>query len=169
MKDYIWEEWMSEISGFGGGYEHTCRDMLFAGIKWLEEHPDDDPQIASSPQIFGVIDTQNEDAKDLVDTIVAASGGDCTGAMVHAVMRHLWYIRNRGWEAYKGEMDMRKEHGDKWREVKEQQDKENEERAKEFEGKSVLDMLEESGIEIIDVDSPEEAAREINRRIIGDA
>ena len=35
---YAFTPEMREISGFGGDYEQTCRNMLAAGLRWLDEH-----------------------------------------------------------------------------------------------------------------------------------
>ena len=37
-KEYRHTEDMGEISGFGGGYEKLCQDMLNAGVRILNRH-----------------------------------------------------------------------------------------------------------------------------------
>lgn len=91
---------MGEISGFGGGYEKACQDMLEAGATWLldrsaKAHLD----MKASPQIFGILIPESDDAKALSKVITGAVE-DCTGAMHHAVMLRLGYIAANGWDKY---------------------------------------------------------------------
>lgn len=95
---------MGEISGFGGGYEKTCQDMLEAGVKWLAERyksdTQTDVQMHGYKGIYGILVADSDDAKELEKVVLDASGGDCTGAMHHAVMSRLGYIAKNGWFAY---------------------------------------------------------------------
>lgn len=95
-----WLEEMGEISGFGGGYEETCRKMVLAGIAWLDEHPKADPRFMGNSKIYGVILEDNPDAKALTEVVVGASGGDCTGAMHHASILHCLAYKRLGWDEY---------------------------------------------------------------------
>lgn len=95
---------MGEISGFGGGYEQTCRNMLAAALDWFEAHPDADPQFHGYKGIYGVITEDNADAKALTKAIIDAADNDATGAMHHAVVTHALKIRERGWDWYVAEM-----------------------------------------------------------------
>lgn len=101
---YLFTPGMSEISGFGGGYEQTCRNMVAAGMEWLDSHPDADPQFHGFKGVYGVIADDNPDAKALSDAVVAGSGGDCTGAMHQAAVSHCMFIRKNGWTRYVEEM-----------------------------------------------------------------
>jgi hypothetical protein len=98
--NYEWQEGMGEISGFGGGYEETCRKMLFAGLKWLDDHPDADPKFHGYKGVYGILGDDNEDAKALSEAVIAGSGYDCTGAMHQAVVGHCLFIRENGWDKY---------------------------------------------------------------------
>lgn len=91
---------MGEISGFGGGYEQTCRNMLAAGLEWLDDHPEADPQFRGMEGVYGIIREENDDAKALSEAVVAGADGDCTGAMHQAVISSCLWIRKNGWEAY---------------------------------------------------------------------
>lgn len=102
MKPGEWVEGMGEISGFGGGYEAACRQMLRQGLKWFEEHPNADPQFHGFNGVFGLCMEDNEDAKSLSAAVCA--GVDPTGAMHQAVIGHLFAIRRMGWDAYVAEM-----------------------------------------------------------------
>lgn len=106
---YMFTEAMGEISGFGGGYEQTCRNMLAAGLDWLDEHPNADPRFECFEGIYGVLADDNDDAKALSKVVVAGADGDCTGAMHHAVVSHCLFICKNGWERYVEEMSKREE------------------------------------------------------------
>lgn len=94
------DEMKAEMSGFGGGYEKTCRSMLKAGLKWLEENPGADPKFQGYENIYGVITESNDDAKKLSKAVLDGSGGDCTGAMHQAVIETIFYIKKNGIDKY---------------------------------------------------------------------
>lgn len=91
---------MGEISGFDGGYEDCCQDMLEAGVKWLNEHPNPDLQGHTFKGVYGVMVPESDDARALEGAVLDAAKGEATGAMHHAVMSRLFYIGKNGWEAY---------------------------------------------------------------------
>lgn len=95
-----WTDDMGEISGFGGGYESTCRAMVLAGIEWIDSHPDADPQFKGSRAIFGIIIEDNNDAKALTEAILAPAKGEATGAMHHAAVGHVLAYKRLGWDEY---------------------------------------------------------------------
>lgn len=97
---YLFTDDMSEISGFGGGYEQTCRNMVAAGMEWFDANPEAAPRFKGNESIYGVILEDNEDAKALSAAVVGAADGDCTGAMHQAVISHCFYARKNGWEKY---------------------------------------------------------------------
>lgn len=102
---FEWTEDMHEISGFGGGYERTCRAMVSAGCKWLTENPAVDPQFRGWKGVYGIIAEDNEDAKGLSKAVLDAAGGDCTGAMHQASISHVLAWKRLGsWSAYQSEM-----------------------------------------------------------------
>lgn len=103
---YEFKEGMSEISGFGGTYEETCRKMVKAGLEWFDEHPEADPTFIGYEGIYGVISEDNEDAKNL-SKAVTASIDDCTGAMHQATIGHILHIHKVGWDVYVKEMQKR--------------------------------------------------------------
>jgi len=83
-----------DISGMGGGYEHTCQLMLKAAEEYLEKS-------SVSPKEFGPWGTAKTDnARAFQDTIVKASGNDCTGAMMDAVVGNALYIHAHGRDAW---------------------------------------------------------------------
>lgn len=99
---------MGEISGFGGGYEEACRNMVLAGLQWLDEHPGADPQFHGYKGIYGLISEDNDDAKQISAAMVEASGeSGCTGAMHQATVGHVLHIKEVGWEKYVEEMSER--------------------------------------------------------------
>lgn len=98
---------MGEISGFGGGYEATCRAMVLAGLDWFDEFPDAKPEFHGYKGIYGIIEEDNLEAKALSAAVVAAANGDCTGAMHQAVIGHVMAAHRLGWEGYCAEMRKR--------------------------------------------------------------
>lgn len=98
--DYKHTEDMGEISGFGGGYEATCQQMLHNGVKFLESKTENaDVRVLENPSIFGIVKLEGEDA-DALEAAVMDGIEDCTGAMHHAVMGRLAYINKNGWDKY---------------------------------------------------------------------
>jgi hypothetical protein len=106
-----WTEDMGEISGFGGTYEAGCRAMVFAGMKWCDEHPDADPQFRGFKGVYGVISDENDDAKALtkavIDAPITVDGKEttvgeygATGAMHQAAISHVMFYRAHGWDEY---------------------------------------------------------------------
>ena len=91
-----------DISGMGGGYEATCQAMLISGIKWLKEHPEFTfKNYKSFNGVYGlVVPPETQMAKELDETLLATSQGDCNGAMHHAVISHLAYIQKNGHDAW---------------------------------------------------------------------
>ena len=96
----MYTEDMREISGFGGAYEQTCRDMVIAGVEWLNAHPDEDPKFSHSPAIYGIVNEDNDAAKALSEVVLAVTDGGCSGAMHHASILHILQIKHLGWEKY---------------------------------------------------------------------
>lgn len=91
---------MGEISGFGGGYEGCCQDMLEAGMKWLAAHPDAKLEGHTFSGVFGIFTAEGEEAKAMEAAVLEAAKGESTGAMHHAVMSRLFWIAKNGWPAY---------------------------------------------------------------------
>jgi len=104
MAKYEWTEDMGEISGFGGGYEATCRAMMIAGLDWLEANPDKKPQFHGYKGVTGICVEDNDAAKELSDAVVKAANGDCTGAMHQYTIAHALRANHVGWDAYCTEM-----------------------------------------------------------------
>lgn len=104
---YPFTDDMDEISGFGGGYEEACRLMVRAGLEWMDAHPEADPRYRGFKGLFGLMTDDNEDAKAL-DAAILAACPDCTGAMHHAAVNVVMYVRKNGWEEYQKAMRERK-------------------------------------------------------------
>ncbi len=104
---------MGEISGFGGGYEETCRAMLKAGLEWLDANAEADPQFHGYKNVYGIISEDNADAKALSKAVVEAAKDDCTGAMHQAVITSILWIRKNGWEKYVERMSEKPQSGTK--------------------------------------------------------
>jgi len=105
MKNYEYTEKCREISGFGGEYEKACRDMVKAGMEWLDQNPEAEPTFAQSKKVIGLTIDENEDMQKMQSVMVAAVGG-CSGAMMQAATNHVLYARKNGWEKYIQEMEM---------------------------------------------------------------
>lgn len=95
-----------DVSGMGGAYEDACRAMILAGCDWLDAHPDAVPKFASLQGVFGYVKEENEDAESLSEAVAAACD-DCTGAMHHQALLHVWFIKQNGWDKYTEEMEKR--------------------------------------------------------------
>jgi hypothetical protein len=106
MNKYQYTKEMDEISGFGGDYEDACRNMVIAGLEWLDEHPTADPQFHGYKNIYGIIEEDNLDAKDLSDAVVKVCEG-CSGAMHQATIGHILHIKSVGWNKYVEEMKIK--------------------------------------------------------------
>ncbi len=105
MSDYKYTDDMREISGFGGGYEQCCRDMVVAGLRFLDSKAATDPKFTEYTNIYGIIEAQNDDAKAMEAAMLAAPGADgCTGAMMHASVGHVLNVRKMGWDDYATKM-----------------------------------------------------------------
>lgn len=91
---------MGEISGFGGGYEDYCQDMLEAGVKWVQEHPDATLKLSGFRNIYGIVEEETEETKELSECVLEASKGQATGAMHQNVMSRLLWIKAHSWEEY---------------------------------------------------------------------
>lgn len=101
---FEWTEDMGEISGFGSGYEKTCRIMVSQGCKWWDEHPKANPIIATYEQVFGITEAQNQDAKDL-EIALLKNIEDSTGAMLQASLQHIYAWKALGsWGKYQEAM-----------------------------------------------------------------
>lgn len=105
---------MGEISGFGGGYEATCQDMLEAGVQWLKKRARGGfkakLEVHGFKGVYGVLISDSEDAKRLSEIVENAATHDgkhperaATGAMYQAVMSRLFFIAENGWETYAAE------------------------------------------------------------------
>lgn len=97
-------EEMREISGFGGGYEETCRNMVLAALDWLDENPEADLSYKTFKQVYGLTTDESDDMKTMQGVMVKAANNDCTGAMMQATCAHVMFIRKEGWEKYVEEM-----------------------------------------------------------------
>jgi hypothetical protein len=95
---------MGEISGFGGGYEECCQDMLEAGVRWLQEHPQPKLEGQTLKNVYGIFDATSDDAKALEAAVLEGAKGEATGAMHHAVMSRLFWIAKHGWDEYCAEL-----------------------------------------------------------------
>jgi hypothetical protein len=104
---YDYTDRMDEISGFGGGYEASCRAMVKAGLEfWNQQGEDFDPHFRGWKGVFGLFMEDNDDAKALSAAVVAAVP-DCSSAMHQAAMSHIFAVRQLGWDEYVRQMEER--------------------------------------------------------------
>jgi hypothetical protein len=86
---------MSEISGFGGGYETCCRAMVLAGVECLSKNdnaPDDE------------LEAHMLAAEYSHEGTTRRAGDDCTGAMFGCSKSHAKHAHQIGWDAYVAKM-----------------------------------------------------------------
>lgn len=95
---------MGEISGFGGGYEKACRNMVIAGLEWCDQQPSVDLSYKEFQGVYGLTTGESDDMKTMQQVMFEASGKDCTGAMMQACMGHIMAIRKNSWDWYVAEM-----------------------------------------------------------------
>jgi len=93
------------ISGFGGGYEKCCQDMVLAGLAWLDENPDAKPEFTQFQNIYGLTADENEDMKKLQKAMLTVDSG-ATGAMMQASTNHVLAARELGWEEYLKQLEV---------------------------------------------------------------
>jgi len=105
---YVYTKEMDEISGFGGGYEKICRDMVIAGLKWLDNNPNADISYKEFKNIYGLTADESKDCQVMQEEMLKASGDDCTGAMMQSTLNHVMYIHKNGWDKYVQEMSKKK-------------------------------------------------------------
>jgi len=106
MTEYRHTADMGEISGFGGGYEAVCQDMLHAGVSWIIEKKigSDDLKAHGFKGVYGIIEPDNDTTRELEKVLVEAAHGDCTGAMMHAVMMRCIFVSHHSWDEYCAQM-----------------------------------------------------------------
>lgn len=110
---FEWTEDMAEVSGFGGGYERACRQMISQGCAWWAVHPEADPKFHGYKGVYGICAEDNDDAKALSEAICAGDIGP-SGAMHQAAVTHVFHWRKLGsWIAYQHSMrDLARERKD---------------------------------------------------------
>lgn len=110
--EYKHTEDMGEISGFGGGYEATCQQMLHQGVTWLMENVERrDLKARGFKDVYGILEANSDDAKALEDAIMK-DHDDVTGAMHQTVMQRCFYIAANGWDDYCTKLREREKEGD---------------------------------------------------------
>ena len=100
---------MGEISGFGGGYEECCQDMLEAGVNHImtQKLGGEDIALRGFEGVFGLVFPDNKPTEELNNIIRDAAKGEGTGAMTHTVMLRLGFIAKNGWDKYCEELRQR--------------------------------------------------------------
>ncbi len=95
---------IADLSGMGGDYERDCQKMLQAGYDWLLKQKKKPNLTATTyDNVVGLFTPKSKDAKEL-SKVVGDVCNECTGAMHHQVMEHLFYISANGIEKWKKEV-----------------------------------------------------------------
>lgn len=105
MENYTYTPECREISGFGGGYELACRNMVIREMQWFDENPKANPEFHTYKNVYGIISEDNPEAKNLTDSMLEAAGGDCSGAMMQASVGHVMFAVKNGWTEYIKKME----------------------------------------------------------------
>lgn len=105
--EYQWRPEMREISGFGNGYEETCRRMIQRGLEWFDKNSEADPRFVGYENIHGLTGTTNKDAEKLQKVCIKAAEeilSGPSGMQLQAAIEHIFWARKVGWEQYCKEM-----------------------------------------------------------------
>lgn len=102
-----WDNDMKELSGFGGGYEQTCRNMLSAALNWFEKNPKSSPKFHGFKDVYGICIADNKDAESLRNAILKVDKG-CSGAMYSCVVNTALWIHANGWDKFVIEIKKKK-------------------------------------------------------------
>ena len=151
----------ADISGFGGGYEATCQQMLLNGLAFLKEHPDVELAYKVYQNIYGIASPQTSAAFEM-DKAITSGIEDATGAMHQAVVGHLLYIHGHGYESWLAAHDPKDIYETTEEQLRAEQDAAAAEwKAKLDSGYNLLDEIPAENIITLDVDDPVsvEAAR----------
>lgn len=93
-----------DMSGFGGGYEHVCQQMLKNGLDYLESKGKPDATLHGYKNVYGIVDLKGPDSKAFEDAVMKGIK-DATGAMHQCVMGHLFYIAKHGHDGWIKELE----------------------------------------------------------------
>jgi hypothetical protein len=104
-KKYQYTKKCREISGFGGVYEECCKKMVIAGMQWIDDHPDANPQYGNTHRLHKST-YPNKDMADMQDAMNAAVDYQCTAAQMHSTTIHVQYARTHGWKQYIKHMEL---------------------------------------------------------------
>lgn len=107
MNKFTYTKKCSEISGFGGGYEKACRNMVIAGMKWLDKNPKAKIEFSSYQNIYGVVTDLSSDCKKMREAMLKVNDG-CSGAQMQASLNHIMYAHKNGWKNYIKESEKRR-------------------------------------------------------------
>lgn len=105
VNKYQYTEKCREISGFGGGYETHCRNMVIAGMNWLDANPNADPKFDQYKNIYGLTTNENEDMEAMQKAMNEAVDNGASGASMQASTNHVLYAHKNGWDKYIQEME----------------------------------------------------------------
>jgi len=109
LKSQLFPPGADIISGFGGGYEDTCQNMVAAGVKWCIDNPDKAKALSVKEytNIYGICDVEGAYAKEFDGVLMEACHNDCTGAMHQASVNHIFWVFSHSIEEYRAEVEKR--------------------------------------------------------------
>lgn len=109
MSKYEFTEEMRDVCAFGGDCERDCRKMIIAGVEWLDKNPKANPQFGTLHFVEdefnkGPLCPRNQDAKEL-SRAISAVVSDYNLSMKDAMIEHIQFIKDVGWDLYVIVMD----------------------------------------------------------------
>lgn len=104
MSKYSYPENARELSGFGGGYEESCRKMVVAGMEWIDAHPNCDLSYKEFEGIYGMTTDESDDMKEMQTQMNIVINNAASGAMMQCCSGHIMFAHKNGWDKYMEEM-----------------------------------------------------------------
>jgi len=89
-----------EISGFGGGYEATCVNMMYAALQVLDPIKDIVKEKVITKQVSTVDQVNDLTNGEMEKAVMAACHNDCSGAMHGSSIMHAIKIIEIGLDEY---------------------------------------------------------------------
>lgn len=104
-REDLYKPGCAEISGFGGGYELCCRDMVVTGVNWCLENPEKAEHLSYKgfKNVFGLCMSNSPEAEELDKVLMEACEGS-TGAQHQACISHIMWINAHTTDEYAAKM-----------------------------------------------------------------
>jgi len=104
---YEWNDEMDEVSGLGGEYEEACREMIAAGLQWLEDNDGPVVKFSGGQNVTARIGPAAGEIDDLREHMASVVEFDVTPSMLHVCVKHALYAYDIGWLSYTTRMEDR--------------------------------------------------------------